>query len=158
RLKAIVLAAFLDEGSQAMVAPSIMVEARPGDGPPEPAAKDTLGTVRTALLEMNVDREIALELTFGRLVADFVRKFRPPNPVAAQQGALRLATSLAVALSTSLGADADQSAPSSAHRDKVVAGAHQLATRNGPTELMDAYIRFCTQILADPKSSATDVA
>src|SRR5690606_8341345 len=84
------------------VAPSVVVESRCGYGPPESAEKDTHVSVRTALLEMNVDRELALELTFGRLVADFVRKFRPPNPVAAQQGALRLATSLAVALSTSL--------------------------------------------------------
>ena len=43
RLKAIVLAAFLDEGSQPMMAPSVMVES-PSDGqPPEPAAKDTQG-------------------------------------------------------------------------------------------------------------------
>ena len=41
RLKAIVLAAFLDEGSQPMMAPSVMVQSSAEGQPPEPAAKDT---------------------------------------------------------------------------------------------------------------------
>jgi len=46
RLKAIVLAAFLDEGSQPMMAPSVTVDSSTGSDPPEPAAKDDRGAVR----------------------------------------------------------------------------------------------------------------
>ena len=45
RLKAIVLAAFLDEGSQPMMAPSVMVESSTRIEPPEPAVKDERGAV-----------------------------------------------------------------------------------------------------------------
>ena len=45
RLKAIVLAAFLDEGSQPMMAPSVMVESSTRIEPTEPAVKDERGAV-----------------------------------------------------------------------------------------------------------------
>jgi hypothetical protein len=48
RIKAIVLAAFLDEGSQPMMVPSVTVESPPGSEPPEPAVKDDLGAIGLA--------------------------------------------------------------------------------------------------------------
>ena len=49
RLKAIVLAAFLDEGSQPMMAASVVAESHSDSQPPEPAAKDTQGVPEQVL-------------------------------------------------------------------------------------------------------------
>ena len=159
RLKQIVLAAFLEEGSRSMLAPAVAtVSSRRGRTAPGPSEGDTLGPLRAALAGMTVESEAALELALRDAVVDFVREFEPPKPEAAFNGALRLATCLRLALTRSPTPDVLQAVPASPHREKVVQGAHRLAAGGGHSWLMTRVFQMSMLMLSEASLGAGDVA
>lgn len=158
RLRAAVLAAFLDEGSQRMVAASVIADSTSASRPPEPAANDTLDDLRQALEGMDLKREVTLELMLKHIIVDFARKYSRQDPDDVRQGASRLAASLAVALTASTNSGVGPAAPNSPYREKVVRGAHRLAIQDGPGFLLTSFSEFGAEMLADPENGTAEIA